>query len=1047
MKIDAYSTSTSYVQDSFLDIRLTTDMLPCSIVAKFWLLGATGWTAYPSTAYQLQLVASIGDEHRKPIPRDACEMGCPEWPAVTGFHHALSGFPSGLYAVTIHQTGSSDALERIEFVVRSATPGTTTKILYVWPFANALAYSQFPPRDPGKPSSLYEQEGSPFVYRARQVSLDKPLRSRSGMRFSFDPTWPGTEDGATEASGLYKFLENVAGDHCDSCSSFDLEAPADLRLENYNLIVITGHDEYWSQGMRDALERFLTHGGNIAFFTANAMWWKVAMRDSPDGRPNRIMVCAKSSVEDPETSYWSAAPVKSPENTTMGVSYKMGTSGSKLAGYRAQFSDDWVFTAPFNTNVVNFASTGYEFGGGAITLGVGAECDGAELMVNEEGLKVPTGRDGTPGGFRVLAWRDERSGADHAGWGPVMGYHVRSYTGGAYPVVFACGANGWSNAVGGDSVLAAITKNVVEKLKTRQTSPLIPPSAGVAPTLPSSTSWTMLGEVASDQAKVSAAVGFTGSIFGHLLLASGGRLYRRSPYLEPAPAGLEPSGWEEIDSVDDGTLGIAGVGRVGKALYAFRANDYRQRDAILPAGGSRFGEASSGGFGPRVTLALPPNTRAVAAADDPALLFALTYPSVPVPAGSELLHNNVNADPSAMLTIGRAPGVRWIAAQDGKLLGLTASGSIVFREAQMCLDLRWMPLCPPPPAAAFVPTTGIATYLGRLYVIVGGSIYWRTCCIDPAYGPYRPGKVIFYSNAANSIELVLPNGRVRALGAQPFSSGWTHVAAANPEWNVPVGQASLVFYDASSGAIATCAMAPDGHVTTLLTGNVGSGWEVVRRIAPHTFLFYKSTSAVGGAGQVWTMDAAGAFANPPGWTSVVTTFGPWTDCIATSEDGLLFVNSRSASSNGYACRWDGASFVADAPGSGFVTLHSDLFTSSNINGRLLLAPVGNGLVALYRRRPALSTDGGQLALARVDGQGVYQSLATKLIGRDWSHVVGTSSGLLLFYAAADSLRPASGADVEHGTAQTFGVMLTNTPTVIPLSANALPSDYTLVAAT
>jgi len=837
----------------------------------------------------------------------------------------------------------------------------------------------------------------------------------------------------------------LSGDHCDSCSSFDLEDPTSLGLSSYNLIIVTGHDEYWSQGMRSALEGFLSAGGNIAFFSANAMWWKVAMRPSADGRPNRTMVCAKNSIEDPQTSYWSAAPIATPENATMGLSYKLGASTDPrtvAAGYRAQHAADWVYTTPFASGVADFASGGAAFGSGAFTLGVGGECDGAELKVDASGIKVPTGRDGTPAGLRVLAWRDERSVADHAGWGAVMGYHVRPYTGGAYPVVFACGANGWSNAVGSDLLLKSITKNIVEKLKFRQLTPLLTPSAGVSPTLPTSTGWTQLDEVAGDQPKVAASLGFAASIFGHLFLASGDRLYRRAPYKEVAPAGLEPAGWEDIDTLPAGTLGIAGVGRNGKPIYAFGPTTYARRDAILPSGFSRFGEVASTGFSVAGTLPLPTNTRAVAAADDPTHLYALTYPAAPIPSGSERLH----AGEASMTPIGRAPGVRRISAQDGKILGLTASGSIVFREDQLQIDLRWMPLCGPPPAAAVYPATGIATYLGRVYVIVGGSIYWRTCTIDPAIGPYRPGKVIFYSNTASSVELVPPNGRVRPLSSPGFVGGWTHIVAADPEWSIPVGNASLVFYNAATGAIATCKIDADGNVTTLLTGNVGSGWQVVRRIAPSTFLFYKSTSTSAGSGQVWTMNSSGGFSNPAGWSSVVTTFGPWTDCIATSEGGILFVNSRSASNNGYACRWDGANFVATATGSGLVTLHPSLFTSSNINGKLLLAPVGNGLLHMYRRRSsATATDGGQIALARVDGQGVYEPLTVGALGRDWSHIIGTSSGLLLFYAAADSLRPTSGGDVAAGTISTCGVTLTDSPSVTFLpSTYVVRSDYTVV---
>lgn len=1033
MSFYAYLTATSYLQGSYLDIRVATDMAPGSnIVAKYWRLSATGWVEVVDIhSAPITDTATITSAQNQPLPRDAAEMGCPGWPAVPKFHRLLVAgtFTSALHAVTLHPEGlETTVLDRMEFTVRSASPGTV-KILYLWPFSTALAYSQFPD---GR--SLYENSGSDFVYRARQVSLDKPLRSRDGDLFSFDPdTAPEAADGACASARLYKFLESM-GHHGDSCSSFDLEDPVGLGLNNYNLLVSMGHDEYWSQGMRDAVESFIASGGNVAFFSANTMWWKVAMRASLDGRPNRVMVCAKDSIEDPQTTLWSASLGSPPENTTMGLSYKLGSSGSSGA-YTAQNDTDWVFNSPNATNIQD----GDGFGSGGIASGVGSECDGAELML--DGVVKPTGRDGTPPGFRVLAYCDERGGGDHAGWGAVMGYYVRQ-VGGVYPIVFHSGCNGWSQAVDDDPILQKITLNVASKLENKQSQPAATPSVGVAPTA-SSLSWTALDEIAGDHGIVANATGLAGSIFGHLFLASGGRLYRRAPYKEVAPAGFEPSAWEDIDALPAGTVGIAGFGRSGRPVLAYTSPGAFYRDGVLPnsPGYSRFGTAVSTGFGSMVSFPLPADTKAVAASDDPGLSYALTYAGNPVPAGSERLHMGGGA----LTPVGRAPGIRAITTHQGKLIGLHANGSVLFRESQIELDLRWMPLAGPPPAAAFYPTTAVAACLGRLYVIAGSSIYSRACTIG---SPYRPGKVILYdkSTGAGSVELVMPTGQVRPLTSPPFSSGWTHVVEADPEWNVPVGNASLVFYNASNGYIATCTLAADGTIATLLTGNVGGGWQVVRRIAPGTFLFYKSTSASAGAGQVWQMNASGAFSNPPGWGSVITSFGKWTDCVASSEGGLLFVDSRTTTNNAYACRWTGTNFVADSPGTGFVTLDPSM--SSNPQGKLMLAPVGNGILCLYRRRSAPgSFDGGPIQLVHVDRLGAFQSLNTGTLSRDWSHMVGTSSGLLLFYAAADSLRPASGADVPAGTMVTAGIRLSDPATFVSLTTYETRSDYTMVGVT
>jgi hypothetical protein len=659
-----------------------------------------------------------------------------------------------------------------------------------------------------------------------------------------------------------------------------------------------------------------------------------------------------------------------------------------------------------------------------------------------------TGRDGTPTGFRVLAYSDQQL-ADHGGWGAVMGYYVRAilhfpHDPGRYPIIFHGGFNGWGDWLSAGTPKASqIALNVINKLQARQVVPVITPSWGTAPTLPG-TGWEILDEWSSDQNLVNTATGFTASIFGHLFLLNELTLYRRSPYKELAPQGLEKPGWEAIDTLPAGTVtvGLAGHGRNGKAVFVFTPTGYYERDGVLPkvAGYSRFGEVGSSGFGVLHPLLLPAHTQAVAASEGP-MPYALTY-LTPVEPGSERLYM---AEP--LIQVGRAPGVRKITTHDQKLIGVRADGSVVFREGEMELDLRWMPLCGASPLANLVPVHAIAAYLGRLYTIIAGSIFWHTCAID---GPYRPGKVIFYSNSSCSVELAMPTGQLRPLTAPSLSSGWTHVAEADPEWNVPVGDASLVFYCATNGNIATCTMSPEGTIATPLLGNVGSGWQVVRRIAPSTFLFYKSTSATKGAGQVWQMASDGGFSNPSGWSSIVTTFGQWTDCITSSEGGILFVDSRT--NHGYACRWTGTSFSADMPGSGLVTFDPSLYVNGNNAGDLRLAPVGNGLILLYRRRPQNSSVGGQFQIVRVDSQGAFQSESepgTRWIGttyKDWSHVVGTSSGLLLFYAA-------SGGDVPAGRTQTAGVQLLQNalghdlPNLLFLSTYKLPSGYTLVAAT
>ena len=105
--------------------------------------------------------------------------------------------------------------------------------------------------------------------------------------------------------------------------------------------------------------------------------------------------------------------------------------------------------------------------GGKDTI-VGYECDGCEFRV-EDGLPVPTHRDGTPESFVIVAtcparWHPgdsfwyERFPKDRVG-AAVMGVYMRGGT------VVTAGTTDWSHGLRGhDPAVERITKNILDKL-------------------------------------------------------------------------------------------------------------------------------------------------------------------------------------------------------------------------------------------------------------------------------------------------------------------------------------------------------------------------------------------------------------------------------------------------------------------------------------------------------------------------------------------------------------------------------------------------------
>jgi hypothetical protein len=188
------------------------------------------------------------------------------------------------------------------------------------------------------------------------------------------------------------------------CTNADLEDHPEV-LEEANLYVSVGHDEYWSKGMRDTVERFIARGGNAAFFSGNTAMWQVRI----EGDDRDVMVGYKGFFKDDPfmgtpresevTTVWSDVILGRPENTMTGVTFTRGgyhrigrnvTSG--LGGYTVHRAGHWIFDG-----------TGLGYGDvlGANATVVGYECDGCAFTYRD-GLPYPTGEDGTPATFEIL---------------------------------------------------------------------------------------------------------------------------------------------------------------------------------------------------------------------------------------------------------------------------------------------------------------------------------------------------------------------------------------------------------------------------------------------------------------------------------------------------------------------------------------------------------------------------------------------------------------------------------------------------------------------
>jgi len=261
----------------------------------------------------------------------------------------------------------------------------------------------------------------------------------------------------------------------------DLEFDPEI-LDHYRLVLSVGHDEYWSSPMRDHLEAFIANGGNVAFFSGNVAWWQVRSED--DGR---ALVCYRDPKKDPLyesgecdslTTVWCHQLVGRPENHMTGVSFAYGG----YAHFFDQFIDNPGAYTVHRPEHWMFEGTGLKRGDliGKADRIVQYECDGCDHELRD-GLPVPTGRDGTPDSFEMLATApagltdfdgsidqvadamyDVRVKGQHPYPGAaVLGCYTRGGT------VVTAGCTHWAYGLrGNDRTVERITRNILDRLSS-----------------------------------------------------------------------------------------------------------------------------------------------------------------------------------------------------------------------------------------------------------------------------------------------------------------------------------------------------------------------------------------------------------------------------------------------------------------------------------------------------------------------------------------------------------------------------------------------------
>ncbi|MEI6401554.1 MAG: N,N-dimethylformamidase beta subunit family domain-containing protein [Actinomycetota bacterium] len=165
--------------------------------------------------------------------------------------------------------------------------------------------------------TLYDCFNNLAKQRADIVSFDRPYSAFYGR---------GSADFLTHELPLIAFAEQQGID-VEYITSIDLDRDPALATAHHGVIT-TGHDEYYSRSMRDALVDALDEGVNLAFFGANAIYRHVRFEPGANGATDRRMVNYRST-DDPATRTdpmlatvnWREPPLQEPEAEIVGIEY------------------------------------------------------------------------------------------------------------------------------------------------------------------------------------------------------------------------------------------------------------------------------------------------------------------------------------------------------------------------------------------------------------------------------------------------------------------------------------------------------------------------------------------------------------------------------------------------------------------------------------------------------------------------------------------------------------------------------------------------------
>jgi hypothetical protein len=259
--LEAYARQNEIAPGETVEIAAQADP---ALTAEWWVRRM----AYDDGATKLTFAAGTVELSPRDVKAPDAGTGLVEanWPVSLQIHSG-EDWPAGVYVVELK---AGKKLTYALFVINDRKPHD---------FLLQVSLSTYAAYNTWGGLSLYANNSKLPLDRASRVSLDRPLdRNGAGDFFWLE-------------YGLVLWLTR-AGYDVGYTTNVGIDADP-RQLAKTKMLILSGHDEYWSQGERDAVEKAVAGGMHLTSLSANTAYWKINYLPSSDGRPRRIVECAK----------------------------------------------------------------------------------------------------------------------------------------------------------------------------------------------------------------------------------------------------------------------------------------------------------------------------------------------------------------------------------------------------------------------------------------------------------------------------------------------------------------------------------------------------------------------------------------------------------------------------------------------------------------------------------------------------------------------------------------------------------------------------------